>query len=107
MPFITAATQPQGHVGRTYYQVTYKPDGSGWCCVVEDVRPGETEVPEAAWLALRKANLMACEADQRRLGGLAAQKDKAAFTAEAAAIKARIDREAESGVNLPVFSVAP
>jgi len=154
MPFITADKQPQGHVGRTYYQVTYRPDGSGWSAFVEDVRAGETEVAEADWLALRVQNLEAThtaelvQAEAVRTQRTAEAKSKAPveYAAYAAGIeqanaaqpeelddaplqqpvwlarrqreqrtaesvlrqdvldiKARIDREAAGGVNLPVL----
>ena len=54
MPYITAPQQPNGHVGRTYFNVSYHHgDGSNWIAVVEEVKPGETELSaaeyEAAW----------------------------------------------------------
>lgn len=62
MPYITAPGQPSGHVGRVYFNVNYRhADGAGWCALVEDVRPGETEITageyEAMWQANQAANI--------------------------------------------------
>ena len=49
--------------GRTYEQVTYKPDGSNWCAAVETVMPGDNKISEGEWLSMRAVNLAACYED--------------------------------------------
>lgn len=57
MPYITAPAQSVGHEGRTYFNANYHPvTGADWCAIVEEVKPGETEITAAEYEAMWKQN---------------------------------------------------
>lgn len=59
MPFIKAAKQVEGHIGRIYQHCTYAPDGSNWAAEVDEVKAGETEITAAEHAAILAANVQA------------------------------------------------
>lgn len=59
MPFIKAAKQIEGHVGRVYSNCTYAPDGSNWAAQVDEVQAGETEITAQEHAAILAANVQA------------------------------------------------
>lgn len=60
MFYVTAISEPSLPAGTKVHDVTYAPDGSGWCALVDGVVPGMSVVSEEAFLVQREANLKAC-----------------------------------------------
>jgi hypothetical protein len=58
MPYISIATKPDSiGVGRTARRASYRADsGADWVAEVDEVRPSEIEISEAAYLATAAAN---------------------------------------------------
>lgn len=104
MQFINAPSQAEHEARsarnwtapRTYFGVTYAPDGSNWAAGVADVQPGETAITAGEYAAIFDAN--------KTLLIAAAQADKLSVPEHVAAFLEEI--QAQDGVTMAMATKA-